>query len=179
MRKRKWWIAPGILLLLVGLGWWRVNAPPPLPRFLEPFQSKTQLYASGVNTHEPGSGIEIKWLVDSPADAIVLAIADEIGDENVVVGEGFAFDARSEEGFALRAVVRGKRRQTIVRKDTRFESTSKLDQWIGNLWFGWWDLRFAVGGIEEEWSVNRDPAFSRYFLKQKRPKLRLWEPRKR
>lgn len=85
MRKRKWWIVVGVLLLLTAYEVFTFSKPAPRPDFLAKFRNQTVYEDYHWADDLMGQGIFTVGSIRidaSPMD-VALALADEVGDENV------------------------------------------------------------------------------------------------
>lgn len=82
MRKRKWWIVGGALLLLTAYMAFNFTKPAPRPEFLAKFRNQTDYetyyWLAGPNSIHTIGHVRIH----APISEVALALADEIGDEN-------------------------------------------------------------------------------------------------
>ncbi|MEQ1935357.1 MAG: hypothetical protein ABL962_15975 [Fimbriimonadaceae bacterium] len=174
MRKRKWWIISAGVFLLVVCGFW-LASPPPLPKFLQKFKSRTQLLRSGFSEHE--HRIETQWLVDAPAEEVTLAMAEELGDSKIILYFRSARDSLGSGNYSVGAVRSGTRRQTYVSRNTPFESMSAVDRLVVSLLPSLLDIRSFETTNKANLNLSVDRTFDRNAIIKKRPKLKVYENR--
>lgn len=170
-------IIAAILLAMIGFGWWRVTAPPAFADFVYKAGGKVEFL--GVSRHQyvfaptvPGDFCQTwAFKTTAPVRSVVLALGDQIGDENVFLNTFAATGAMNEMNFGIIARKEEGSQEVLV-QITKPLSPSPVDNSISKVWPGWLDLRFGNG---ESLALGDELVLADLWsaIKKLRPKMKV------
>ncbi len=178
MRKRRRWLLLLIPVVPLAFGWWSFTREPPLPKFLQKFEGQATLlwsgrtyrHITGMAPEESRHPLTSYYLVDAPAETVILSLADSNGRDPISLNDtGAHVFGFFEFGMEIDAVVRNGKRQTRVRitDGLSFERPYTMqDRIVLNLWPDW----LGRLSTEPNFADGPDLKFDPLALRKARPR---------
>ncbi len=153
--KKRWRIIAIVLLSLIAFTWWKLSTPPAFADFVYKaggeveFLGKSrigeyvQVSSSGTRTNVlriPNPAPKWKYQTTASLQSVIIALGDQIGDENVSLKLFGALARKERVTFVIHAKSDGGVNTALIEIQQPF-TPSELDKLLNKVWPGWIELR--------------------------------------